>query len=39
MPNISYIKGVRTRFRNALEYEIKKATDLLESNYEENELE
>jgi hypothetical protein len=39
MSNISYIKGVRTRFRKTLESEIKKATDLLESDYEEYELE
>jgi hypothetical protein len=39
MSNISNIKDVRSRFRNALESEIKKATDLLESDYEEYELE
>lgn len=37
MANISYIKGVRTRFRNILETEVQVAKDLITCGYEDDE--
>ena len=38
MAGLAYLKGVRTRFRNTLESEIRMAKDLLTSDYDERNL-